>query len=142
MTIAPLPLLYCTLQTTRLTFIFPPYFPNKLSLTSTQIRLNNGDYSTTTRRHTIKLLSSLLYLALSTVPLMAQAQAQPNGLLIIADNMGIDASICNKSGNQQAPMTNLDALCDSGLVFDNGYAAPVCSPTRATIMTQDFFAIL
>lgn len=35
-------------------------------------------------------------------------------------------------------MPNIQTLCDSGLVFENAYSAPVCSPTRATIMTGQY----
>lgn len=65
-------------------------------------------------------------------------QTSPNVLLIIADDMGVDASACYDVGNTQAHMPNLEKLCASGLVFDNTYAAPVCSPTRATIMTGKY----
>lgn len=73
-------------------------------------------------------------IALSTAP----AWAQQNVLLIIADDMGLDASACYEVGNQQAPMPFLEAMCADGLVFDNAYSAPVCSPTRATIMTGQY----
>ncbi len=66
------------------------------------------------------------------------AIAEPNVLLIIADDMGLDASHCYDLGDQQAPMPNVEAMCAEGLVFDNAYAAPVCSPTRATIMTGQY----
>ncbi|MDX8347971.1 sulfatase-like hydrolase/transferase [Cognatiyoonia sp. IB215446] len=66
------------------------------------------------------------------------AMAEPNVLLIIADDMGLDASQCYDIGNQQAPMPNLEAMCASGLVFDNAYAQPTCSPTRATIMSGQY----
>ncbi len=66
------------------------------------------------------------------------ANASHNVLLIIADDMGIDASRCYSLGDQQAPMPNIEAMCASGMVFDNAYAAPVCSPTRATIMTGQY----
>ncbi|KPF43365.1 hypothetical protein IP87_17330 [beta proteobacterium AAP121] len=65
----------------------------------------------------------------------AAAQAPPNILLIIADDMGIDMSRCHALGKDGPALPNLQALCASGLVFDNAYSAPVCSPTRATIMT-------
>ncbi|MEJ6394608.1 sulfatase-like hydrolase/transferase [Gymnodinialimonas sp. 2305UL16-5] len=72
-------------------------------------------------------------LAVMLVPL--PVFAEPNILLIIADDMGIDASFCYALGDQQAPMPNIEALCETGLVFENAYAAPTCSPTRATIMS-------
>lgn len=66
------------------------------------------------------------------------AIAKPNILLIIADDMGLDASRCYAVGNKQAPMPTIEQLCERGLVFDNAYAAPVCSPTRASIMTGEY----
>ncbi|WP_299788502.1 sulfatase-like hydrolase/transferase [uncultured Marivita sp.] len=73
-----------------------------------------------------------------TLALPGAAFAEPNILLIIADDMGLDASRCYSLGDQQAPMPNVEALCASGMVFDNAYSAPVCSPTRATIMTGQY----
>lgn len=56
----------------------------------------------------------------------------------MADDMGLDASTCNAVGNQQAKMLSIQAMCDSGLVFDNAYSAPICTPTRATVMTGQY----
>lgn len=66
------------------------------------------------------------------------ASSEPNVLLLIADDMGIEASNCYDLGNQQAPMPNIEALCASGKVFDNTYSAPTCSPTRASIMSGQY----
>ncbi|MFK7911992.1 MAG: sulfatase-like hydrolase/transferase [Akkermansiaceae bacterium] len=63
---------------------------------------------------------------------------QNNTLLIILDDWGIDASeLYNTAGAgiQLAKMPNLETLANSGLVFTRGYAQPICSPTRATILT-------
>ena len=78
----------------------------------------------------------LVALSLMSAPVVGQTSL--NVLLIIADDMGVDASACYDVGNTQAHMPNLEKLCASGLVFDNTYAAPVCSPTRATIMTGKY----
>ncbi|MEM8539639.1 MAG: sulfatase-like hydrolase/transferase [Pseudomonadota bacterium] len=85
-------------------------------------------------------MSSVVAIA-SLNPLSSFAQtdaANPNILLIIADDMGLDASRCYDVGAQQASMPNLEALGANGLVFDNAYAQPTCSPTRATIMTGQY----
>lgn len=82
------------------------------------------------------LRAILVALIVGAAPLASHAD--PNVLLIIADDMGIDASRCYSLGNQQAPMPNIEAMCASGMVFENAYAAPVCSPTRATIMTGQY----
>lgn len=61
---------------------------------------------------------------LAAWPALVQAADQPNILLIIADDMGLDASTCYDVGNQQAKMPNIQAMCDSGMVFENAYSAP------------------
>lgn len=67
------------------------------------------------------------------------ASAAPkNVLLIIADDYGADnSSFYNSSANGAIlpPTPNLAALAQSGVVFANAYANPVCSPTRACIIT-------
>ena len=84
----------------------------------------------------MKLNAIFAVLAVIAAPVIVHAK--PNVLLIIADDMGTDASMCYKLGKQQAVMPNLEAMCSKGMVFDNAYAAPVCSPTRATIMTGQY----
>ena len=59
----------------------------------------------------------------------------PNILLIIADDMGHDASPCYQLGKDKPVMPVLQKFCREGIVFENAYAAPTCSPTRATMMT-------
>lgn len=66
------------------------------------------------------------------------ALAQPNVLLIIADDMGLDASACYQVSNQQAPMPNIEAMCETGVVFENAHSSPTCSPTRATMMSGQY----
>ncbi|MFD0980077.1 sulfatase-like hydrolase/transferase [Tropicimonas aquimaris] len=86
----------------------------------------------------MKLRSLLATSCLAVIPSMALAADHPNILLIIADDMGLDASNCYSLGDQQAPMPNVEAMCREGLVFMNAYSAPVCSPTRATMMTGQY----
>ena len=65
--------------------------------------------------------------------------AGPNNvLLLILDDWGIDASeLYNTAGPgiQLANMPTLKNLADNGLLFTRGYAQPICSPTRATLLT-------
>lgn len=66
------------------------------------------------------------------------AHPAPNILLIIADDMGLDASRCYSVGSNHAHMPTVERLYSEGLVFENAYSAPVCSPTRSTIMTGKY----
>ena len=63
------------------------------------------------------------------------ATTKPNILLIIADDMGLDASHCYNVGKNQAKMPNIEKMCAEGMVFEKTYSAPVCTPTRSTIMS-------
>jgi arylsulfatase B len=64
--------------------------------------------------------------------------AQQNILLIIADDYGADSSSLYNSTNNGAslpPTPNIISLVTNGVVFRNAYAYPVCSPTRACLIT-------
>jgi len=61
-----------------------------------------------------------------------------NILLLILDDWGIDSSPIDNQGNLSASlpsMPNLETLAARGVRFTNAYAQPVCSPTRASIIT-------
>ena len=62
---------------------------------------------------------------------------QPNILLILIDDMGWKDISCMGSEFYETP--NIDRLAREGMTFTNGYAAcPVCSPTRASLMTGKY----
>lgn len=67
-----------------------------------------------------------------------QDSNSPNILLIIADDMGHDATPGYPEGEKKPVMPNLESLISSGVIFDNVWAAPVCTPTRATILTGKY----
>lgn len=68
----------------------------------------------------------------------AQAQAQPNIVFILADDLGYaDVGFRNQKAGIKTP--NIDRLASEGMEFTNAYAAsPVCSPTRASILTGKY----
>ncbi len=60
--------------------------------------------------------------------------ARPSFLFLLVDDLGYHDLTCYGSGFHETP--NLDQLAASGMKFTAGYAAhPVCSPTRAAILT-------
>jgi arylsulfatase A-like enzyme len=84
-----------------------------------------------TRRH---FLGSL------PAPLLAQRRP-PNIVLILIDDYGWKDTGYNGSTFYETP--NIDGLARGGMVFTDGYSAsPVCSPTRAAIMTGKYPARL
>jgi arylsulfatase A-like enzyme len=81
-------------------------------------------------------ISLFIFIILASLSGPLKAQQAPNILLIIADDMGLDASPCHKDVAKYKPhMPTLENLCDKGVRFDNVWAAPMCSPTRAAILT-------
>jgi len=62
----------------------------------------------------------------------------PNVLLIIADDMGLDASPGYNVGTLKPNMPNLQNIINSGIRFNNVWSNPVCSPTRSTILTGKY----
>lgn len=61
----------------------------------------------------------------------------PNILFILADDLGWRDLSCMGSSFYETP--NLDRLAREGVRFTNAYAAcPVCSPTRASVMTGKY----
>ena len=73
------------------------------------------------------------------VPLAGSGRAEsgspgrPNIILCMADDQGWGDVAYN--GHPVLKTPNLDALAAAGLRFDRFYAAPVCSPTRGSVMT-------
>lgn len=63
---------------------------------------------------------------------------KPNILLIIADDMGLDASPGYDIGSIKPNMPNLQNMISSGITFNNVWAYPTCTPTRASILTGKY----
>jgi len=64
----------------------------------------------------------------------AKHEARPNLLVIIVDDLGYGDLSCYGATDLQTP--NIDALVADGMRFDRFYAScPVCSPTRAALLT-------
>jgi arylsulfatase A len=73
--------------------------------------------------------------------LAAERQRPPNIVFVLADDLGWTDLGCFGSSFYQTP--NIDRLARQGMRFTNAYAAcPVCSPTRASILTGKYPARL
>ncbi|HTI51071.1 MAG TPA: sulfatase-like hydrolase/transferase, partial [Planctomycetaceae bacterium] len=85
-------------------------------------------------RHCLPLLTSAVALCLSgyaVTPIQA-ADARPNFIVINIDDLGY-ADIGPFGSNNRTP--NLDRMAAEGRKLTSHYAAPVCSPSRAALMT-------
>ncbi len=79
----------------------------------------------------------LLFLFLAPVPGFAQnlrsSAKLPNVVILLSDDQGWgDLSL---NGNKNISTPNIDAIAQNGATFDRFYVQPVCSPTRAELLT-------
>lgn len=83
-------------------------------------------------RHLICLLNGVLLAIAATAE--AAGPARPNVVFFLVDDLGWRDLGCYGSPFYETP--NVDRLARDGMRFTAGYAAcPVCSPTRASILT-------
>jgi arylsulfatase A-like enzyme len=94
-----------------------------------------SDYSRRTRCCTVRLLLMAMWLACAATASPAAAEAaKPNFVFFLVDDLGWADVGCFGSTFYETP--NIDRLAAGGMKFTQGYAAcPVCSPTRASILT-------
>lgn len=108
--------------------------------------------------HKSRLLAAALSLSAIALATVARAAAPPNILLIIGDDIGIDATtdmypglidaVVKQYGPQgrnhpdykliagrPASTPVLNRLARQGMVFSQAWAQPFCSPTRASLLT-------
>ncbi|WP_111706776.1 sulfatase-like hydrolase/transferase [Lutibacter citreus] len=73
-----------------------------------------------------------------TTPEIEIENKKPNILLVIADDMGLDASPGYSVGTEKPNMPQLQNLINTGITYNNVWSNPTCSPTRATILTGKY----
>ena len=82
------------------------------------------------------LLSIVSIVAASTGALLAEVtepKERPNFLIIMVDDLSPEQFGCY--GNEVNHTPNLDALAAGGVKFNTAWATPMCSPTRALLVT-------
>jgi len=77
------------------------------------------------------LLSTGLCVCVTT-PLQAETLAKPNVIVMVADDLGW-ADVGFHGGDIDTP--SLDRIASEGVQLDRFYTTPICSPTRAALMT-------
>lgn len=63
----------------------------------------------------------------------ATTNKQPDIVFFLIDDLGY--ADCGFNGGKEIKTPNIDRLAQSGAIIENHYVQPVCSPTRATLMT-------
>lgn len=83
-------------------------------------------------------LCAWVALVLLASPVFAQSIAQrPNVILIMTDDQGYWDT--GATGNPHIKTPHMDAIAKQGATLSRYYAAPVCAPTRAGIMTGRYY---
>ena len=68
----------------------------------------------------------------------AETQDRPNIMLIIADDMGLDATPGYAIGDTKPNMPTLQNMLANGIKFSNLWSYATCTPTRASILTGKY----
>jgi arylsulfatase A-like enzyme len=69
---------------------------------------------------------------------LSSSKSKPNILLIIADDLGKDAINGYTEGSIKPKTPNIDAIRNKGVVFNNFWVNPTCTPTRSSIITGKY----
>lgn len=82
----------------------------------------------------------ILMVALPFFVATAQKQTRPNIIVFLVDDMGwMDTSVpfgdSAMALNKRYHTPNMERLAKEGMKFTNAYAAPVCTPTRVSMLT-------
>ena len=72
-------------------------------------------------------------LALASTTLYSQAQTRPNFVVFLSDDMGWEQVGFN--GGKEVPTPSIDRIAEEGVKLTQFYVQPVCSPTRACLLT-------
>src|SRR5215471_14249250 len=78
-------------------------------------------------------LSRRSFLFGSAAAIASAAERPPNFVLILADDQGYGDVGCFGSKDIRTP--HVDSLAADGVKFTSFYAAPVCTPSRTSLMT-------
>ena len=91
------------------------------------------------------MLVAILVLSCSTgdrvetpVDVETPIKSGENILLIIADDMGKDATVGFSEGSIKPDTPHLNNIRTSGLTFTNLWVNPSCAPTRASLITGKY----
>jgi len=87
------------------------------------------------RHHILKLLALIFLTTTGQAPVdatQASKKEKPNIVLILVDDSGL-MDFSSFGGEANTP--NIDRLAANGLMCTNMHASPVCSPSRAMLMT-------
>lgn len=92
------------------------------------------------RNRALQSIALIILMLFVQTHLHAQQSARPNIIVFLVDDMGWEDTSVPFSGsvtanNKKYHTPNMERLAKEGLKFTNAYAAPVCTPTRVSLIT-------
>ena len=85
-------------------------------------------------RHWLLSLAPILFISCNVKTLEnAPASSKPNIIMILTDDQGYEDLGCYGSETIKTP--NIDQLAKEGIKFTDFYTHPICSPSRAALLT-------
>ena len=81
---------------------------------------------------TIMEFLSIVYISLFLFSNFVIAKKKPNIVLIVADDLGYNDVSWH---NPDIISPNLAKLAEKGIILENHYVQPICTPTRSALMT-------
>ncbi len=87
------------------------------------------------RYYSLSRLAIVVLVGLMVGVLSSPQAKGGNVLLIIADDFGVDSHGLYGIGSSTAPTPTIDGLAAEGVRFLRAWSNPLCSPTRATLLT-------
>ena len=88
------------------------------------------------RRVLAWLVGVWIVLPSSHLPAGETAQRPPNILLVLVDDLGKEWVGCY--GGEGITTPHIDRLAAEGMLFENAYCMPQCTPTRVTLLTGQY----
>ena len=85
-----------------------------------------------------RLQIGLLVTFLKVIPVPLLGADSPNIVYVMADDMGAGHVSCFGGDRNRITTVHLDQLAASGMRFTDAYSLPLCSPTRATILSGQY----
>ncbi|MFT5853340.1 MAG: arylsulfatase A [Verrucomicrobiales bacterium] len=87
----------------------------------------------------VAVLATAALLWVGSIPAKDIVEKKVNVLLILVDDLGVETLKCYSGASYNTPF--IDKLAEESLVFERAFATPVCTPTRAQLLTGLYPAI-
>ncbi|WP_037227885.1 sulfatase-like hydrolase/transferase, partial [Rhodopirellula baltica] len=82
----------------------------------------------------MRIILAITFVCLFVAQVCAESsEGRPNVIVILADDLGYGDLSCYGAEDIFTP--NIDRMATEGAKFNSFYVSPVCSPTRAALMT-------